>query len=238
MKQRFGALLCLALGAVLIATGLNAGSAGTVGFTAPDCGTPTPGVTVPCPTGTIAITETTVPASATPPAGGWIVHITSTNCVDPANNAVDMTLTIADGSTATSDPLFVFQNPSHATSCSYALAEDPVAGFTAAFDPASPVTIPFSGGADNNGLKVNLTNTFTPAPSTPAPSTRVSSTSAAPSSSAPTTPSASVSPIVAVTGPHEQVRATAYIGVGLCVLGLVLLLAGRGQRRRSRHAEP
>lgn len=233
MKQRVGAILCIILGAVLIGTGLNGTAAGSVGLTVPTCGVTQIGGVTPCPTGTISFTETTTGIGATPPAN-WTVRITST-CVDPATSQpVDQTVTVPDGGTGTSTPLELYTNSGHTTSCSYAYVEVPVpANFAAAFAPASPQTIPDSGGAANSGLKVALTNTYT-AP-TPTTSSATASASASASSSAvPTPPSSSAAPL-ATTGPREQIGASVWIGAALCLLGLVLLVAGR-TRRRSAHS--
>jgi hypothetical protein len=240
MKQRLGALLCIALGAVLITTGLNASGSGAVGGQVPSCGLVL-GVAVPCPTGTIAITKTTIipdGATVTPPAAGWKVDITST-CLDPTlGSTVAQTVNVPDGGTGTSTPLFVYTNDTHTTKCSYVLSEQPVAGFTGVFDPASPVELPFANQATGNDLKVDLTNTAEvpssppssePASSTPPPTpTVINDSGLAPTSTA--------API-ASTGPHEQVRTSVYIGVALCLLGLVLLFAGSWSRRRGQHTD-
>src|SRR3954462_12667860 len=109
MKQRLGALLCVALGAVLITTRLPDSNWATVGLAVASCGSPVPiGAVTPiaCPTGTIAITETTVlpsGATATPPAGGWQVDITS-SCLSPGTGlAVALTIMVPDGGTGVSD---------------------------------------------------------------------------------------------------------------------------------------
>src|SRR4051794_27404677 len=196
MKQRLGALLCLALGAVLITTGLTESSGATIGLATATCGAPVIGsVTLVCPTGTIAITESTVlpsGATATPPAGGWQVDITS-SCLNPGTGLpVSLTVTIADGGTGTSDPLFVYTSQAHTTKCTYTLSEHAVAGFTAVFAPTSPVDLPFNNTGTGNDRKVDLTNTAavvtssaaptSTTPSTPAPSTSAStSTSTSPS---------------------------------------------------------
>lgn len=262
MKERLGALLCVALGAVLITTGLTESSGATVGLAVASCGAPVPiGTVVPitCPTGVIAITETTVLPSggtATPPLGGWQVDITS-SCLNPGTGlAVDLTVTVPNSGTGTSDALFVYLNPAHTAKCTYALNEHPVAGFTAVFSPASLVVLPDNGTSTGNDLKVALTNTAdvstpTPTPTSPAPST---STSTATSTGTPTgtpTSTASASPTqvtdsimahsssvapIANTGPREQVRASVYIGIALCLLGFVLLFAGSWSRRRGQHA--
>ena len=234
MKQRLGAFLCILLGAVLITTGLTSNSGGDIGGVVPSCGEVAIGIAVPCPTGTISFTETTTGTGATPPAN-WTVHITST-CLDPATGLpVDMTVSVPDGGTNSSGPLEVFTTNTHSTSCSYTYVEDPVpAHFTATFAPTSPQVIPFSGGSTNSGLKVDLTNAYTaPTPTTSAPAS--SSAAATPTATATTSPAPTTEP-VANTGPHEQIRASVWIGVALCALGLVLLVAGR-RRRGASHAD-
>lgn len=229
MKERFGGLLAVTLGVVLITTGIHSGSSGAVGGPPPDCGTGISGVAVvTCPTGTINIAETTSPTPGagdpTPPAGGWQVKITST-CLDPITNAsVDTTVTIPDGSNATSEPLFVFTNENENVSCIYNLSPVAVTGFTSALDPVSPVTIPFGGGQTNSGVKVNLAETFV----------RVTPTT--PATTPATTPvSSSASPILATTGPRTAIGTSVYIGIALCVLGGVMLFGGTF-RRRGQHS--
>src|SRR5690242_8210397 len=100
MKQRFGGLLALALGAVLIGHGITAGADGGAGVAAPGpvCGAVFVGITPidQCPTGSIDITETSA-ASVTPPPGGWQVTIKS-DCIDPlTNEPVNRTVTVPDG---------------------------------------------------------------------------------------------------------------------------------------------
>jgi hypothetical protein len=259
MKERLGALLCIALGAVLITTGLTDSSGVTVGLAVPSCGgAPVVIGAVPaaavnsCPTGTIAVTETTVlpsGATATPPPGGWLVDIAS-SCLNPGTGApVGLMVTLPDNGTGTSDALFVYGDPSHTTQCTYTLSEHAVAGFTGVFSPGSPVVLPFNGGSTGNDLKVALTNTAEAATTTPttAPPTSPSPTEVtvtdsllAPSPT-PTLPnesgqvvSASVPPI-ANTGPREQVRTSVYIGIALCLLGFALLFAASWSRRRGQH---
>lgn len=235
MKRRVGAILCIILGAVLIGTGLNATATGSVGLTVPTCGATQVGGVTPCPTGTISFTETTTGTGATPPAN-WTVHITST-CVDPATSQpVDQTVTVPNGGTGTSTPLELYTNSAHTTACSYTYVEDPVpANFAASFAPASPQTIPDGGGPTDSGLKVALTNTYTaPTPTTSSATTSASASASATSSAVPTPPSSSAAPL-ATTGPREQIGASVWIGAALCLLGLVLLVAGR-TRRRSAHS--
>ena len=225
MKQWFGAFLCMAFGSVLIVSGLSSGGAADGGVAVPTCQLPV-GIVIPCPTGTITVTEVThqLGHPLTLPAGGWKVDITSSNCTAPSGATLAMTLTIADGGNATSGPLFVFTSPAHSTSCSYTLVEHPVTGFTAAFVPTSPVTITWSGGTTNSNRAVTVTNASNaPTPSSPASSTRASS------SAAPT--SASASAPLAATGPRKQIGVTLYFGIALVGLGLVLVVAGRRQRR-------
>lgn len=237
MKERFGALLCIVLGGVLIGTGLNSGAAGGVGVAVTNCGGQI-GAVSPCPVGTISITKVTHNAPPSVPAT-WTVVITST-CIDPATgNPVHQSVTVPNNGTASSTNLYIWPDSTHATPCSYALVEDPLpAGDTASFDPASPVTIPYQGSDSGSSISVTLTNTFavptTPPPSTAKPTTSAPrSTSAAPSSVA---VSSSAEPI-ANTGPHEQVRASVWIGATLCVLGLGLLVMGRTRRRRGAHSD-
>jgi hypothetical protein len=236
VKQRLGALLCIALGAVLVTTGLNAGGV-TVGGGAAFCQPPANavGIAVPaCPTGTISITKTVLPESPEPPspADGWVVHVTSTNCLDPAEEPVDITLNIATGATEATGQLFLFTSADHTTPCQYALTEDAVANFTSEFSPASPVTIPFNSDARTFDRAVSLTNTFTAPSSSAAPSS-----STAQFVTGVILPSLSQSAVVADTGPHEQVRASIWIGIALCLLGLVLLFSGRARSGRARHTD-
>lgn len=236
MKQRFGALLCMLLGGALMVTGLAPGQA-AVGVSGPTCVLNVGGIAPSCPTGTITVTEHTDQKGATLPlpAGGWKVDITSTNCTMPNGDPVAQTLTIADGGNATTADLFIFADPAHGQKCQYTLAETPVAGFAAAFDPPSPVTIPYTDTSSSsssanslvaladppNNLAVALTNTSNVAPST----TPVTTSAAAhPSSSA---------AALAVTGPRPGVRVSLWIGALLFGLGLVVLLAGRRRRTHT-----
>jgi hypothetical protein len=255
MKERLGALLCVGLGAVLITTGLTDSSGATVGLAVPSCGAPAvigAVAVISCPTGTIAISETTAlpsGATATPPVGGWPVDITS-SCLNPGTGLpVSLTVTVPDGGTGISDPLFVYVNQTHATKCTYNLTEHAVAGFTAVFAPIPPVDLPDNGGRTGNDRKVDLTNTaevptptatVTVTPTSPAPSTSTSTSTSSASATetiindsglAPTT---SAAPI-ANTGPREQVRSSVYIGIALCLLGFALLFAGSWSRRRGSH---
>jgi hypothetical protein len=225
-----GALFCILLGAVLIGTGLTTSSSGDVGLATIGCGSVGAGTNVPCPTGQISFTKTVLGNDPSAPSS-WSVHVTS-GCLDPATNLpVNQTVNVPTGGTANTGDLFIFANTRHSLLCTYAYVEDPIpANCTAVFDPASPQTI-----ATSDGLKVALTNTCTvrttapPSSSTPAPSTSVATThdSPLPTSSSTTAP-------ISNTGPHEQVRASVWIGVALCMLGLTLLVVGR--RRTGRRA--
>ena len=265
MKRRFGAVLCLALGAVLLTSGLTDSGGVSVGV-ANTCGAFTVGATFAndCPTGTITITETTAivtgkvagvhaAATPTPPAGGWKVLVTST-CIDPnTGTAASQTATVPNNGTASTGPLYVFTSYQGTTPCSYALSQtNTPKGFTAAFVPTSPVTIPFTAGSPKaSNLAVKLGNTaqaapVSPSPSvvtttpvpptvvteTPAPSASVSgslvheSVSVAPSSTAP----------IAATGPRRPIGVTVYLGIALLLLGAALLVGGL-PRRAARHRD-
>ena len=224
--RRLGAVLCLVLGAVLIGTGLNSTSAGSVGAAVPDCGTPA-GVVVACPTATISFTEITTGAGAPAPAS-WTVHVTST-CLDPGSGlAVDQTVTVPNNGNAATTALYLYTNSTHTTACVYNYVENPVpAHFTATFAPLSP-----QGLVASEGLDVTLTNAYTAPPTTTvAPST----TSVAPTTSNAASALPTSTDALANTGPRSQVRGSVWIGAALCALGLVLLVAGRKRRTASHH---
>jgi hypothetical protein len=225
MKERFGGVLAVTLGVVLITTGIHSGSAGIVGGPPPDCGAPI-GAAVPvCPTGTINVAELTTPTPVagdpTLPVGGWRVDITST-CLDPStSNPVNFTLKVGNDNNATTHPLFVFTNDNQDVSCSYTLKPEAVTGFTSTLAPPSPVTIPFAGGQTNSGVKVNLAETFVRVvPTTPA--------------TTPTT--AASSPVLAETGPRTRIGASVYFGIALVLLGGVMLFGGTFRRRQGEHS--
>lgn len=236
MKQRFGAILCMMLGSVLIFSGFAAGSDATGGINNPTCGGITVGaVTVGagCPVGTISVTETTdtSAASTTPTVpANWTVTITSTNgCLDPATNKpVRMTITVANGGTNASGNLYVFKDNKATTQCLYRYTETAVPTFTAAFAPTAPHSIAFN--VDGSRLNVALTNTYTAPPptSTPPSSSRPapSSASAVATSLAPSSSAAALSN----TGPRTQVRATLWIGIAVFLIGLAMLALGRRPR--------
>ena len=236
MKRNFGGLLCLVLGTVLLVTGFRGGVSGDVGNVVPACTAAAPGFNVPCPTGTITFSETTNVTGTpvpTPPAT-WTVHVTST-CDDPlTGNPVAQDVTVPNSGSQSTTALFIYNDVAHNATCSYAFTETGApAGYTPTFTPVSPVTIPWNESLSGSNLPVALVNALTVASRTPTPTATASRTrtrtatataeptsTAAPSSNAP----------VANTGPHEQVKATAWIGGALCLLGLVLLIAARRPR--------
>jgi len=227
MKQRLGGLLAIALGAVLITTGLNNGAAGTVGAAVLQCGIAAPpgAVTPNCPTAFITFHETTTPTPGagdpTPPAGGWTVKVTST-CNDPATLApTDQSVLVPDNGTNTTTFLEVYTDQSHATKCTYNFSENSVAGFTTTYSPVSPIQLLFSVDIQETN-PVDITNTFEVTPT---------STTNAPSSSA----SSSTGPL-ANTGPRSQIGISLWFGIALCVLGLGLVFGGTSFRRRGDHA--
>ena len=253
MKHWFGGLLSIALGVVLIVSGGVGTNSATGGAVLPTCQFVADGIAVPCPTGTITVSEQTrqaaaafarVPALAPTPPANWLVTITSSNCTAPDGSAVNQTLSVPNGGHADSIDLFLFTDPSHGSTCKYDLVETPVAGFTAAFDPASPVEIPFDQSRQGSHLAVALTNTFAApsATSTPVPpSSPVASSVAPPSSSAEPTSTGAGSgsasgsaAALASTGPRSSVSVTLLAGIALCLLGLVLLVAGHRTSRASR----
>jgi hypothetical protein len=207
MKQRFGGLLALALGAVLIGHGITAGADGGAGVAPPGagCGTASPVGITPvdqCPTGTIVITETTA-AAVTPPPGGWQVTITST-CIDPlTSDPVNRTLTVPDGGSATSFGLYIFQyygGNANSPKCLYVLAETPVPGVTATFTPAPEVQIGFDANSQSaRTVAVGLANAAT------VPTTTPPTTTAAPS----TTASVPAEPSATGSGPQTDFTDTA-----------------------------
>jgi hypothetical protein len=232
VKRSFGALLCMALGAVLIVSGLSDGNAGVIGGATPTCQVPV-GVAAPCPTGTISLTEVThqLGTHLTLPVGGWKVEITSPNCTEPNGTAVATTLTIPDGGTISSAALFVFTSPAHSTSCNYALAETPVTGFTTVLAPPSPVTIVFAGA---NVRSVTVTNTSDAATPTPTPTHTATPTPTPTPTPTHTASTPAGTGQLASTGPSRPVRPTVYLGIALCAFGLLLLVVGRRRRNGAR----
>jgi hypothetical protein len=199
MKHRIGALLCLALGAVLIFSGVSFSAAGAVGAVEPTVTTtaPPPNPCVPvltarraapvkggfCGLGTITVTETTTANGQTPPES-WTVTWDSTNCALP--DGVEANHTFTDNGSTTYNNLFVYTNDDRTAQCSYTLSEQTVPKFDAAFTPAGPYT--FSDEFKLPGARANaqphvvglaqpvaLSNT----------GQKVATTSSAPSSSAP-----------------------------------------------------
>jgi hypothetical protein len=233
MKQRLGGILCVILGAVLIGTGWSTNTSGDVGQTPVGCGATQVGVAVPCPTGEISFTKTVRGNDPSVPST-WFVRVTST-CLDPDTGfEVDQTVSVPSGGTASTSDLFVFSNTRQTTPCVYAFEELRVPdNCTSQFAPGSPVTL-----VDSDRRGVTLVNTCT-VPTTPVPPTSTSARptptktvithSVVPSTSA----AASTTAPISNTGPREQVSASVWGGVALCVLGLVLLVAGRRTGKRA-----
>ena len=219
MTKRLGAILCLLLGSILIAGGLGGTADSTAGGTVPRCDVQVNGLVFPCPLGTISITKV-VSGTGTAPAGGWVVTVTSSNCALPVTSSNTVTLPAAGGTVAT-QPLFLFTDSTHTTACAYSLTETAVAGFTPSFLPAGPYTIPLAASV----LSVTLTNTADVTSSTPPVSTPPVST---PATSTPA-PTATASAALATTG-TSHVRPTFFVGIALCLLGVVLLFSGRRPR--------
>ena len=223
MTKKLGAILCLLLGSILIAGSLGGTADSTAGTGTPptQCGGQLNGIVVPCPLGTISITKV-VSGTGTVPAGGWVVTVTSSNCVLFPGSSATVTLPAAGGTVAT-DPLFLFTQSDGKTACAYSLTEAAVAGFTPSFLPAGPYTIPFNPLAPSV-LSVTLTNTGRTPSSTPPVSTPATSTPA---------PTVTASAALATTG-TSHVRPTLFVGIALCLLGVVLLFGGR-RPRGARH---
>ena len=219
MTKRLGAILCLLLGSILIAGGLGGTADSTAGGTVPRCDVQVNGLVFPCPLGTISITKV-VSGTGTAPAGGWVVTVTSSNCALPVTSHNTVTLPAAGGTVAT-EPLFLFTDSTHTTACAYSLTETAVAGFTPSFLPAGPYTIPLAASV----LSVTLTNTADVTSSTPPVSTPPVST---PATSTPA-PTVTASAALATTG-TSHVRPTFFVGIALCLLGVVLLFSGRRPR--------
>ncbi len=238
MKQRLGGILCVIFGAVLIGTGLSSGGgSGVVGSTPIDCTGGNVGLVVACPVAQITFFKTVQGTDPSPPAS-WTVHVTST-CTDPASGIpVNQIVNVPSGGSASTGNLFVYTSSAHTTLCSYSYVEDPLpSNCTSLFAPASPQTL-----AIRVGLDVDVTNTCNVVTTTPPPPpTSTSATSATPTrtitdtSSAVSTPapSGSTTAPISNTGPREQVRASVWIGIALCVLGFVLVVAGRRTGRRA-----
>ena len=224
MTKRLGAILCLLLGSILIAGGLGGTADSTAGGTVPRCDVQVNGLVFPCPLGTISITKV-VSGTGTAPAGGWVVTVTSSNCALPVTSSNTVTLPAAGGTVAT-QPLFLFTDSTHTTACAYSLTETAVAGFTPSFLPAGPYTIPLAASV----LSVTLTNTADVTSSTPPVSTSPVSTPpvSTPATSTPA-PTVTASAALATTG-TSHVRPTFFVGIALCLLGVVLLFSGRRPR--------
>jgi hypothetical protein len=234
VKERLGGLLALALGAVLITSGISNSSSGAIGAPPASCGVAVIGVAPTCPTGTININETTsgtVPA----PAGGWKVDLSST-CLDTTTgNPVSTTLTIPNNGHITTDPLYIYTDVTSNTQCSYSLDPEAVPDFTPTI--TSPVTISFDGSRSNSSIDVNFAEAGTSVTTTTtSPVTTAPVTTAPVTTSAVATPSSSSAGNLADTGPKTKIGASLYFGVGLVLLGMVMLFGGTFRRRRGQHS--
>jgi hypothetical protein len=237
MKQRFGALMCLLLGSVLIVGGSLGTSDAGGGVTVLSCGTQlTVGNVAPpptCPLGQIAITETSS-GDQTPPAN-WTVTITSSNCRFPTGGT-SVAVTVPNGGTKNSPDLYQNTSGTGSTACSYALSETAVSGFTATFTPAGPYTLPQAPvGASMRDVTVKNVSAVAPKPT---PSTATATATVKPTASATQRPAVQVAPTPASGGtlPRTGTQHAALeisLGGGLVLLGLLLLLAGRPPRTQD-----
>ena len=232
MKQRIGGLLAIALGAVLIGTGIQSGSAGVIGGPPPDCGAAIVGsIANTCPTGTITVDEITTPTPGQPgdptvPVGGWSMTLTSSNCLTAEGSVpVDIPFTVHEGSSRTIMALFIYTNSLASTQCDYTLTESAVTGFSTSYSLASPFHISFDGTRTGSSVTVDVTNSFVRTPPT---------TSAAPSTPASTPATSASSPTLADTGPHTRLGVSLYIGVALVLLGIGMVFGGSRRRRGRR----
>jgi hypothetical protein len=176
MKSIAGFLLAGSLAVVGGASALNGALTGTVGAVQiqPGCFVATTEAFSGCAPARIRATSV-VNGSATPPAGGWTIQITSSNCTVPPASS---TFALPPGGTATSGPLFVYSNvydeqAQRYPNCIYHLTEAPVAGWTYVIDPSTlTVDAPEFGAAaydpGSNTFLENVTVTNTSAATTPA----------------------------------------------------------------------
>ena len=219
MRNKLGAFFCLALGVVLISTGLDPSGAGSVGVAPVNCGDIAAGVVNPgyCPTGTITLTETTdvtANPAATAPAD-WSVTISAVAPVQCNLPSGSPTQTVANnGGPISFDGLYIFQDTTTDTYCTYELTETTVPGFTATFDPAAPYSFTFRQPAvakqravqQDSPIAVVLHNVAAAASTSPAPTP----TTTAPSSSASSTTSTSVTPSASSSTPIVCAAAARY----------------------------
>jgi hypothetical protein len=231
MKQRLGGLLAIALGAVLISSGLSDSTAGSIGSVVVECGIALPvGASTPnCPTAVITFNETTTPTPGTsdpqPPSGGWTIKVTST-CNDPVTLLpLNASVVVPDNGTKASAFLEVYTDTSHNTKCAYNYSEQNGAGFVVTYDPVAPIQLDFSTDVQETN-PVDITNAFVP--STP------SSSSSAPTSAS-ASPSSSSGGQLADTGPRTKIGVSLWFGIALCLLGVALVFGGAGFRRRGNH---
>ena len=123
MKMRMGGLLTVALGAVLIGSGLTSSAAGVVGAAPITCGTAAPGTLTPgCPEGDIVISELTGVHPSIVPSGpgvpnNWSYRITSP-CLDPdTGKPVNEPLTVANDGSGSSTSFEIFTTAANTTFC-------------------------------------------------------------------------------------------------------------------------
>lgn len=255
MKDYLGGLLSLALGSVLIFTGISASASGAVGGVAPPltCGAAVVvGAAAPCPSGQITINSTTTTAGTSAPAT-WPVQITST-CLDSSGGQpVNRTVNVPANGSLVVPNLYIFGDSAGTTPCAYAYSLTPGSnqGFTTTFDPASSVMLMIDNETGVNNTDVNLLNvgmavptiTVTEAPTTTTVTGATTTVTASPTSAAapvtstyaPTT-YPSVTPPISVNGgggPTSTLNQPAVIaGALLLLLGAVLLTTTALRRRR------
>jgi hypothetical protein len=195
MRNRFGGVLALVLGAVLIAAGLNDRASGVAGTAASTCGMAAAGTVTPgCAAGDFVIRELTDPAPGAgdpqPPTGGWTITVTSP-CTDPGTQSpTSAILPVPDDGTVESRSFEIFTDATESTKCSYDLVETPVAGYTASVVPAPPLELQLS-----VQTHVTVTNSFGTGSSTPTdgpPTTASAPVPTTASAPVPTTASAPV----------------------------------------------
>jgi hypothetical protein len=253
MRVRFGAILCLILGFVLIQGGLSTSSSSSVGTVSDPCTVTNSvahiGTTGFCGLGELTVDELTTANGQDAPAS-WSLTL-DTNCALPEGELA--TQPIDDGGTVTWDGLFVYTNDDRTEQCSYTLTEAAVPGFTATFTPPGPYTFDDEFNPDDAfkpaiaGLSqpVALANIGAAATTSASSSASSSASASASSSAAPTSAQATVpstapsfssssSPVLATTGPHRPVRGSLIAGIALVLFGGFLLIAGR-RPRQARH---
>jgi len=224
VKLRVGGVLSLVLGGVLV-TGGTLGLDAGAGTPPPSCGglaigTPTPT----CPLGKLNLSETTT-GSGTPPVGGWLVDIASTNCKLYGTAASTITATVPNNGSVLSDLLYQNTDGPETTLCSYTVTQHAVAGFTTTYDPAGPYTLPET--EDNSAVtNVGVMNDSPVVVASPTPTPAAASPTPAPETSEQSTGAGGGAGGLPATG-NAHARAEILAGVALCFLGFFLLFAGR-----------